>query len=66
MVDVTAKATTLREAYAKGEITMAPATLERVKAGTVEKGDVLGVAQVAAVMAVKKRGGALSPPCLIR
>ncbi|MFY9114934.1 MAG: cyclic pyranopterin monophosphate synthase MoaC [Dethiobacteria bacterium] len=56
MVDVTAKATTLREAYAKGEITMAPATLERVKAGTVEKGDVLGVAQVAAVMAVKETG----------
>lgn len=56
MVDVTGKATTLREAYAKGEITMAPATLERVKAGTVEKGDVLGVAQIAAVMAVKETG----------
>ncbi|NLI69819.1 MAG: cyclic pyranopterin monophosphate synthase MoaC [Firmicutes bacterium] len=56
MVDVSGKASTLREAYAKGEITMAPATLERVKAGTVEKGDVLGVAQVAAVMAVKETG----------
>ncbi len=56
MVDVSAKAETLREAYAKGEITMAPETLARVMAGRMAKGDVLGVAQVAAVMAVKETG----------
>lgn len=56
MVDVTAKESTQREAYAKGEIIMSPATLARVKAGTIAKGDVLGVAQVAGVMAVKETG----------
>lgn len=56
MVDVSAKETTLREAYALGEITMAPQTLARVRAGSMAKGDVLGVAQVAAVMAVKETG----------
>lgn len=56
MVDVTEKDTTLREAYACGEITMNPETLKRVKSGRMAKGDVLGVAQVAAVMAVKETG----------
>lgn len=56
MVDVTAKELTLREAYARGEVVMAPATLDRVKAGTIAKGDVLGVAQVAGIMAVKETG----------
>jgi cyclic pyranopterin monophosphate synthase len=56
MVDVSAKSETLREAYACGEITMAPETLARVIAGSMKKGDVLGVAQVAAVMAVKETG----------
>jgi cyclic pyranopterin phosphate synthase len=56
MVDVSAKDQTLREAYACGEITMAAETLARVKAGSMSKGDVLGVAQVAAVMAVKETG----------
>jgi len=56
MVDVSEKEQTIREAYAKGEIFMAPETLDRVMAGTMAKGDVLGVAQVAAVMAVKETG----------
>ncbi len=56
MVDVSEKAETSREAYARGEITMEPHTLERVIAGDLAKGDVLGVAQVAAVMAVKETG----------
>ena len=56
MVDVSEKEQTTREAYAKGEIAMAPETLDRIMAGTMAKGDVLGVAQVAAVMAVKETG----------
>ncbi len=56
MVDVSGKEQTTREAYAKGDILMAPETLDRVMAGTMAKGDVLGVAQVAAVMAVKETG----------
>ena len=56
MVDISKKESTRREAYASGEITMAPATLARIKAGRVKKGDVLSVAQVAAVMAVKETG----------
>ncbi|MFY9257166.1 MAG: cyclic pyranopterin monophosphate synthase MoaC [Dethiobacteria bacterium] len=56
MIDISDKESTHREAYAAGEIFMAPATLARIKAGTVEKGDVLTVAQVAAIMAVKETG----------
>ncbi len=56
MVDVSAKEQTVREAYATGEIIMRPETLEQVIAGNMAKGDVLGVAQVAAVMAVKETG----------
>ncbi len=56
MVDVSSKETSFREAYARGEIIMNAATLERIKEGTVAKGDVKSVAQVAAVMAVKETG----------
>ena len=49
MIDISDKESAHREAYAAGEIFMAPATLARIKAGTVEKGDVLTVAQVAAL-----------------
>ncbi len=56
MVDVSEKGQSKREAYARGEITMEPQTLKRVIAGDLGKGDVLGVAQVAAVMAVKETG----------
>lgn len=56
MVDVSDKGNTLREAYAAGEIVMAPATLARIRSGGMKKGDVLAVAQVAAIMAVKETG----------
>ena len=53
MVDVTEKAVTQRTAIAAGEIHMAPETMERIKAGTMKKGDVLAVAQVAGIQAAK-------------
>lgn len=56
MVDVTDKANTLREAHAAGEIVMAPSTLARIRERGMEKGDVLAVAQVAAIMAAKETG----------
>lgn len=54
MVDVGAKADTLREAIAGGEILMQPETLARIRAGQVAKGDVLAVAQVAGILAAKQ------------
>jgi cyclic pyranopterin phosphate synthase len=53
MVDVSAKAETQRMAIASGILRMLPATLERIRAGRIAKGDVLTVADVAAVMAAK-------------
>jgi len=53
MVDVTGKAVTHRTAAAAGEVHMAPETLEKIKAGTMKKGDVLAVAQVAGIQAAK-------------
>ena len=53
MVDVTAKAVTHRVAVAAGEIRMAPETLQKVREGTMKKGDVLAVAQVAGIQAAK-------------
>jgi len=54
MVDVGAKDDTTRIAIAKGEITMKPETLALIRAGSIKKGDVLTVAQVAGIMAAKK------------
>ncbi|QAY68464.1 cyclic pyranopterin monophosphate synthase MoaC [Paenibacillus protaetiae] len=54
MVDVSDKQVTARTASASTAVTMHPDTLDRIKAGTVGKGDVLAVAQVAAIMAAKK------------
>jgi len=54
LVDVTAKDETKREAVAEGRITMLPATLARIRSGTMGKGDVLGVAQVAGIMGAKQ------------
>ena len=62
MVDVTEKAVTFREAAAAGEIRVAPETLDHIKAGTLKKGDVLAVAQVAGIMAAK-RSWELIPMC---
>ena len=53
MVDVMGKAVTHRTAVAAGKVHMAPDTLERIKSGTMKKGDVLAVAQVAGIQAAK-------------
>ncbi len=54
MVDVSDKDITSRIAVARGRITMQPATLAMITAGTAKKGDVLGVARLAGIMAAKK------------
>jgi cyclic pyranopterin phosphate synthase len=54
MVDVGSKAETHRTATATGTIRMLPATLALVRSGTAKKGDVLGVARIAAIQAAKK------------
>ncbi len=56
MVDVSGKVQSLREARAAGEVIMSSSTLGRLREGSMAKGDVLSVAQVAAVMAVKETG----------
>ena len=62
MVDVGGKADTHRIAVATGTIHMKPATLALIQSGTVKKGDVLGVARIAAIMATK-RTSELIPLC---
>ena len=54
MVDVSAKAATVREAVAKGSVYMESATLRLIKARKVKKGDVLAVAQLAGITAAKR------------
>lgn len=53
MVDVTEKAVTCRRAVAAGEIHISPETMTRIQNGTLKKGDVLAVAQVAGIQAAK-------------
>ena len=53
MVDVTAKAVTHRRAVAVGQVRMAPQTMACIRQGTLKKGDVLAVAQVAGIQAAK-------------
>ena len=62
MVDVAAKAATHRIAIAQGRIAMKPATLALILAGNAKKGDVLGVARIAGIMAAKKTSD-LIPLC---
>ncbi len=62
MVDVGTKDSTHRVAVAEGWIRMRPETLELILAGGHKKGDVLGVAQVAGIMAAKKTSD-LVPLC---
>jgi cyclic pyranopterin phosphate synthase len=54
MVDVSDKAETDRIAVARGSVSMAPETLERIRQGTVAKGDVLSVARLAGIMGAKR------------
>ncbi len=62
MVDVGSKAETHRVAVATGHITMQPQTLALVQSGSAKKGDVLGVARIAAIMAAKRTAD-LIPLC---
>ncbi|MBH2018811.1 MAG: cyclic pyranopterin monophosphate synthase MoaC [Burkholderiales bacterium] len=62
MVDVAAKAATHRIAVAQGRIEMKPATLALILAGNAKKGDVLGIARIAGIMAAKKTSD-LIPLC---
>ena len=54
MMDVTGKAETERQAVAKAMVRMKPITLELIRRGEIEKGDVLAMAQTAGIMAAKK------------
>ncbi|MHB1404252.1 MAG: cyclic pyranopterin monophosphate synthase MoaC [Desulfitobacteriaceae bacterium] len=62
MVDVSAKDETARVAVARGRVEMKPETMRLIKEGEIAKGDVLGVAQVAGIMAAKQTS-ALIPMC---
>ena len=62
MVDVAAKVATHRIAVAHGRIAMKPATLALIVSGSAKKGDVLGIARIAGIMAAKKTSD-LIPLC---
>src|SRR5271167_3382473 len=62
MVDTSAKPETLREAKASALVRMAPATAALIREGGLAKGDVLGVARLAGIMAAKRTGD-LIPLC---
>jgi cyclic pyranopterin phosphate synthase len=62
MVDVSDKAVTSRRAIARGWVEMAPETLALIEAGTAKKGDVIGVARLAGIMAAKRTSD-LIPLC---
>ena len=62
MVDVGSKAETARVARAGGSIFMKPETLALIRSGSAKKGDVLGIARIAAIQA-SKRTGDLIPLC---
>jgi cyclic pyranopterin phosphate synthase len=62
MVDVAAKTATHRVARASGRIQMLPATFTLIEQGNAKKGDVLGIARIAGIMAAKK-ASELIPLC---
>ncbi|HOJ52906.1 MAG TPA: cyclic pyranopterin monophosphate synthase MoaC [Syntrophales bacterium] len=62
MVDVTAKEETLREATARARLSVNPETMKLITENGIPKGDVFGVARIAAIMAAKKTGQ-LIPLC---
>lgn len=62
IVDISRKGLSLRSCVAKGTIELKPRTLAAVKTGRIPKGDVLTVAKVAAIMAVR-RTSELIPAC---
>jgi cyclic pyranopterin phosphate synthase len=62
MVDVSEKASTVREAVAAAQVRMLPATLAAIQAGNTAKGDVLATARIAGIMAAKQTSN-LIPLC---
>jgi len=62
MVDISDKPATERTAVAEGRVIMSPATLELIVSGHAKKGDVLGTARIAGIMAAKKTSD-LIPLC---
>ena len=62
MVDVSGKKVTRRQAVAEGKVKMSLSTLEAIEAGNAPKGDVLGTAKIAGIMAAKKTAD-LIPLC---
>ena len=62
MVDVSDKASTVRQAVAAGKVRMTQATFDAIEAGNTPKGDVLGTARIAGIMAAKQTS-ALIPLC---
>ncbi|MEW9096485.1 MAG: cyclic pyranopterin monophosphate synthase MoaC [Clostridiaceae bacterium] len=62
MVDVSEKSETKREAIAVGSIYMKKETLDRIKEGTIKKGDVLSVAQIGGIMGAKNTSSII-PMC---
>ncbi len=54
MVDISSKDVIVRKAIACGEIFLSDATMEKIRTGTVEKGNVLSTARIASILAVKK------------
>ena len=62
MVDVSGKTPSIREAVASGSVRMEPETMRLIKEGSIQKGDVFGVARIAGIMAAKKTAE-LIPMC---
>ena len=62
MVDVTGKASTVRTAVARGKILMHPETVDMIESEGIAKGNVLGVAKIAGIMAAKRTSD-LIPLC---
>jgi cyclic pyranopterin monophosphate synthase len=62
MVNIGQKQSTARQAIASGDITLSPLALQKVMTGDSKKGDVLGIARVAGIMATKQTGQ-LIPLC---
>ncbi len=62
MVDVSGKTPSMREAVAAGSVHMKPETMSMIKDGSIQKGDVFGVARIAGIMAAKKTSE-LIPMC---
>jgi len=62
MVDVTGKASTVRTAVARGKVLMHPETVDMIESEGIAKGNVLGVAKIAGIMAAKRTSD-LIPMC---